>query len=174
MIYSNFISLLQQEANFLVINHKILGLEEDIKQKKFESSFQKALLNIIYTSEILSDDVRTILKSFELTEPQYNILRILAGSFPESLSPRDIKKVMIFKKSDMTRLMDRLSKKALVSRKVCLQNRRQVDILITKKGQNLLDKVNPQISEKVYGRLSDKLTVKEAQALSNVLDKIRS
>lgn len=150
-----------------------MGIEEDIKQVKFESAYHKVLLNILYTSEIISDDIRTILKSFELTEPQYNILRILAGSFPSSLTPGDIKRVMIFKKSDLTRLMDRLSKKGLVSRKVCLHNRRQVDILITKKGQNLLEKINPMITDIVYGKISNKLTEKEAQTLSKLLDKIR-
>ena len=158
---------------FFPFNHYILGLEDDIRQEIFESTYQKVLLNILYTSEILSVDVRAILKSFELTEAQFNILRILAGSYPSSLTPGDIKKVMIFKKSDMTRLIDRLSKKRLVSRKVCLQNRRQVDLMITKKGQNLLLKINPIISEQIYGQLSLKLTEKEAQTLSKLLDKIR-
>lgn len=151
-----------------------MGLEEDIRQHKFESNFQKVLLNILYTSEFLSNSIRPILKSFKLTEPQYNILRILAGSHPQSLTPGEIKKVMIFKRSDLTRMMDRLNTKDLISRKICPENRRKVNINITPKGMDLLNKINPMISEGTNIQLANKLTKAEVDQLNKLLDKLRA
>lgn len=150
-----------------------LGLQEDIKQKNFESAFQKVLLNILYTSEYFSNKVRSILKSFDLTEPQFNILRILAGSNPKSLSPGDIKKVMVFKRSDLTRMMDRLESKELIKRKICPENRRQVNINITESGLKVLSKVNPVINQEIYSDISHNINEKEADILSQLLDKLR-
>ena len=151
-----------------------MSLEKDIKQATFSSVYQKMVLNIVYTAEWLNRETNQIFKQYSITNSQFNILRILAGSNPTPLSPGAIKEVMIFKSSDLTRLLDRLEKKELVSRILCASNRRKIDVGITEKGLALLGQINPKIQEKTADFYQNKLTVEEAEQMNVWLEKIRS
>lgn len=151
-----------------------MSLESDIKQKTFSSIHQKMMLNVLYTAEWFNKELGTVFKSFEITNSQFNILRILAGSNPKPLSPGEIKEVMIFKSSDLTRLLDRLEKKELVDRILCPTNRRRIDVGITDKGLTLLGKINPAILEKTKKFYEGKISEEEANLVSDCLEKIRS
>ncbi|HSU29134.1 MAG TPA: MarR family transcriptional regulator, partial [Chitinophagaceae bacterium] len=107
-----------------------------------------------------------------ITPQQFNILRILRGSFPEPLSTLQIRERMLEKMSDTSRIVDRLITKGLVKKVVCKKDRRLVDVIITDKGKKLLEKLDTRQDEMdaVLGKLSEK----EAMALSELLDKIRS
>lgn len=151
-----------------------MSLETDIKQKAFSSIHQKMMLNVLYTAEWLNKELGKVFKSYEITNSQFNILRILAGSNPKPLSPGEIKEVMIFKSSDLTRLLDRLEKKELVNRILCPTNRRRIDVAITDKGLNLLNEINPAILEKTKKFYEEKISEEEAGLVSTCLEKIRS
>jgi DNA-binding MarR family transcriptional regulator len=149
-----------------------MGLEQDIKQKKFSSPYHKAMLNILYTSNWMEDQFKPIMKEFDVTTQQFNVLRILRGRHPEACTASDIKAVMIDKSPDLTRLLDRLIDKKLVTRNTCADNRRKLDILITEQGLDLLSTMDP-VLKKQHEETSKRISQKEASELSRILDKLR-
>lgn len=148
-----------------------MKIEEEIKQRKFINGRQKAHLNILFTANWLVDKTKEVLKPFDLTHQQYNVLRILKGRFPDSCAAYDIKEVMIDKGPDLTRLIDRLIVKDYVTRSECEENRRKLDITITKKGLDLIKKIEPLLKKQLIDQA--KITNKEADELSRILDKMR-
>jgi MarR family transcriptional regulator, 2-MHQ and catechol-resistance regulon repressor len=78
---------------------------------------------------------------------------------------------MLDKMSDTSRIVDRLLVKGLVKKSTCPKDKRLVDVLITEKGQKLLKKIDSEADHiaEIMGNLSDK----EAEQLSNLLDKLR-
>jgi len=146
-------------------------LEDEIKQARFSSSKQKATLNVIFTAAWINDRFRNLLKPYDLTPQQYNVLRILKGRYPKAANPGEIKEVMLDKNPDLTRLCDRLSKSGLIQRNIDRQNRRKMNIRITDKGIALLDILQPIISSLDVSFVA--LNNDEAEALSDLLDKMR-
>lgn len=132
-----------------------------------------AIINILYTSNWLKDYYKSIFDPFELKSQHYNVLRILKGRYPNATSPGEIKEVMLDKAPDLTRLIDKLVLMKLVDRNSCSENRRKVDVLINKKGIELLGQID--IKMNVFDEnYKLKLNDEEAEQLSNLLDKLRS
>lgn len=149
-----------------------MGIEQDIQQTKFHSNFQKAAINLLFTSGWLRDRMKLIFDREDITAQQFNILRILRGSFPDPLSTLQIRDRMLEKMSDTSRLVDRLVLKGLVKKITSATDRRLVDVLITEKGKKLLGRLDAQQEE--MDAILQQLTDKEAAQLSELLDKMRS
>jgi DNA-binding MarR family transcriptional regulator len=149
-----------------------MPLEEDIRQDKFYSDQQKAAINILYTGSWLYNINAGYLKKFGITPEQFNVLRILRGSFPKPMMLAEITERMIDKSSNCTRLVEKLKQKGFVSRVTCENNRRQVDISITDKGQQLLKKIDA--SQPTWLETIGKISKAEAKELNRILDKLRS
>lgn len=149
-----------------------MRLEDELKQSKFQSEYQKAVLNIFFTSNWLSSDSAKILKPFDISSQQYNVLRILRGQGGNAISVNNIMSRMIDKMSNTSRLVEKLRKKELVERVVCEHDRRQVDIRITEKGLKLLEKCTVEMDQ--FDNLCLKISKKEAQQLNLILDKVRA
>jgi DNA-binding MarR family transcriptional regulator len=148
-----------------------MGLQEDIKQTKFRNDYQKAAINILYTYGWLAQRVKRFLKKHELTSQQYNVLRILRGSYPKPLSTLQIRERMLDKMSDSSRIVDRLVIKQLVIKKACEHDKRLVDVFISEEGLNMLAKIDG--AEKDIDSHLSNITEAEALELSRILDKIR-
>ena len=148
-----------------------MRIEEEIKQAKFANAYQKAAINLIYTLGWLKDRTKSIFETEDITSQQFNILRILRGSFPEPLSTLQIRERMLEKMSDTSRIVDRLITKGLVKKITCKQDRRLVDVIITDKGKKLLERLDAKQDE-IDGVLKN-LSEQDANILSNLLDKIR-
>lgn len=148
-----------------------MKLEEEIIQQNFDSEYHKAAVNIIYTSNWLMDIHAKVIKPYNITVQQYNILRILRGQYPKVVNLKLIKKRMLDKMSDVSRLVERLREKELVERKVCPSDRRHMDIYITEKGLNLLQNLEEEIN-KINHSLT-LLDVDEIILLNKLLDKLR-
>lgn len=149
----------------------MVTIEEEIKQQKFRSDYQKALINLLYTASWVQGKQQAFFKPFQITAQQFNILRILKGQHPNSISATEIKSRMLDKNSDVSRLLDRLIAKTLVTKRTCPNDKRATDVNITEEGLELLrtlDKYQTQID----GMLA--LTQEEAQQLSMLLDKCRA
>lgn len=148
-----------------------MGIEKDIQQSKFRNVYQKAAINLIYTVGWMRDKTKELFEAEDITPQQFNILRILRGSFPEPLSTLQIRERMLEKMSDTSRIVDRLITKGLVKKLVCKNDRRLVDVVITDKGKKLLERLDARQNEidGVLGNLSEK----DANILSDLLDKIR-
>ena len=118
-------------------NKKKMKIEKEINQKSFKSEFQKLAVNLLYTSNWLVSHQKKIFEREGITTAQYNILRILRGQHPEPLAINILKKRMLHKMSDTSRLVERLRTKGLVKREICIGDRRKSDVSITKKGLDL-------------------------------------
>lgn len=135
---------------------------------KFPNNKVKAMLNIVYTANWLSQHQNAFFKPFGISPQQYNILRILKGE-GEALKVQVIKERMIEKSPNTTRLMDKLCAKNLIQRINCESDRRVVHVEITSTGLRVLE----EISAKNRNNLLDKISEAEAKKLSDLLDKIR-
>jgi len=149
-----------------------MGIQEEIKQKDFRSPYQKAFINIIYTNNWLQEQVRSLLQSEELTNQQFNVLRILRGSHPDPLSTLQIRERMLDKMSDTSRIVDRLMKKDFVTKMTCPSDKRLVDVSITSLGLEKLAKIDEK--EILIDQSLNNLSPAEAETLSALLDKIRA
>lgn len=147
-------------------------LEEEIKQRRFQSDYHKAVVNVMYTGNWLHAQNSCNLKQFQLTPEQYNVLRILRGSHPKPLMLTDITSRMLDKSSNATRLVEKLRLKNLVRREQCENNRRQVDIMITGKGLELLQQIDREQEE--WNFIDKKISTADAKELNRILDAIRS
>ena len=148
-----------------------MPLEQDIKQEKFESEFQKIAVNILFTSSWLYNINADRLKPHDITPEQYNVLRILRGSHPKALMLAEVTCRMIDKSSNATRLVEKLRIKSLVKREICEGNRRQVDIFITDKGLAILKKIDADETEWIATLKN--ISKAEAVELNRILDKLR-
>lgn len=124
-----------------------MGILEDIKQSKdFKSPYEKLLVNVLYTSSWLLDQQGKVFKNHGITSPQYNVLRILRGQFPDPCTVNTIIDRMLDKMSNASRIVDRLELKGLVARTVCESDRRAKDVVITEKGLQVLEEVDTDLS----------------------------
>ena len=147
-------------------------LEVEIQQQQnFGNEYEKVMVNILYTSSWLYNMNVSRMKKHSVTPEQYNVLRILRGSAPKPLMLGDITSRMIDKSSNATRLVEKLRQKGLVDRKICKNNRRQVDINITPKG--LLILTNLDAESDLWIKMMQGINKKEAQQLNKLLDKLR-
>ena len=133
----------------------------------------KTLINIQYTSRILEEKFAALLKEYDLSTPQFNVLRILRGQKGKPASLACIQERMVDRSSNTTRLVDKLIKKELVSRRICPDNRRKVEIEITTNGLTLLKELDPLTSAENASNTSS-LNDDELVTLNNLLDKLRT
>jgi|SRR5688572_12068508 MarR family transcriptional regulator, 2-MHQ and catechol-resistance regulon repressor len=149
-----------------------MGIDQDILQSKFRNEHQKATLNLLYTSNWITERTKELFATEDITPQQFNILRILRGSHPQPLSTLQIRERMLDKMSDTSRIVDRLIAKGVVKKAICKDDRRLVDVMITDKGRKLLERLDARQDEmdSIIGNLSKK----EAAVLSELLDKIRN
>ncbi|KJS05224.1 MAG: transcriptional regulator [Flavobacteriales bacterium BRH_c54] len=148
-----------------------MRIEDEIKQNKFHSEYQKLAINILFTNQWLTTNTTKILKPFGISPQQYNVLRILKGQSPNAISVSNIMDRMIDKMSNTSRLVEKLRQKELIERVTCEKDRRQVDVKITKKGLDLLEKVKTEMN--AFKTISNNLTEKEAKTINELLDKMR-
>jgi len=148
-----------------------MKIEDEIKQSKFHSEYQKLAINILFTNQWLTTNTTKILKPFGISPQQYNVLRILKGQSPNAISVSNIMDRMIDKMSNTSRLVEKLRQKELIERVTCEKDRRQVDVKITKKGLDLLEKVKTEMN--AFKTISNNLTEKEAKTINELLDKMR-
>lgn len=148
-----------------------MGIEQDIQQTNFRNDYQKGLVNLIYTHGFITEKLKGIFSRSGITSQQYNILRILRGA-GKPLSTLELRKRMLVKMSDTSRLVDRLIIKDLVKKITCSQDKRLVDISITPVGLKLLTELEKFNDE--MDHLLKPLTLEEVNSLNTLLDKIRA
>lgn len=143
---------------------------DDAIQSKFNSPQQKAIINIRYTSNFLGNIQTQFMSKFDLSMPQFNILRILRGAKGD-INVNTVKDRMIEKSPNTTRLMDKLIDKGLIHRSRCKEDRRVVYVRITENGLKLLRQIDEHMD--VSSLINANLTDEEANTLSDLLDKVR-
>ncbi len=150
-----------------------MSIEKEIKQTKpFRSSYQKVLVNLLFTTNWINTEQSAILKPHGLSPQQYNVLRILRGQHPAPITINGIIERMLDKMSNASRLVDKLLGKDLVTRTDNISDRRACDIRITEKGLQLLYTID-DLQTKWEASLQG-LSPEEAAQLSDLLDKMRN
>jgi DNA-binding MarR family transcriptional regulator len=154
-------------------------LAEEIKKKlPFDSAAEEALLNLMRTCSVLSAPSEQLFKQHGISPPKYNILRILRGSTRtgqcgrHGLPSLEIAQRMITRVPDITRLVDGLEHEGLVQRTRCTEDRRVVYVGITRKGLDLLDRIDQPLAA-VTRDLLAQFTNDELAELNRLLVKAR-
>ncbi len=147
-----------------------MSLEQDINQPVFKTVHHKALLNLIFTTSWLNEKIKVIFDKEDITAQQFNILRILRGA-GQPISTLQIRQRMLDKMSDTSRIVDRLVTKDYVTKQICPADKRLVDVIISRKGIELLLKLD-SFDEQIHSYLKN-ISAEEAGQLNELLDKIR-
>ncbi len=148
-----------------------MSIEKEINQRVFNSEYQKATVNIIFTCNWIQEKMKQFFEPNDITLQQFNILRILRGS-KLPLSTMEIRERMMDKMSDTSRLVDRLTNKGLAKKQINENDKRLVDVTITKQGQELLLKLDAEQTR--LDNIVAGLSKEEAALLNTLLDKIRT
>lgn len=149
-------------------------IEQEIQQGGFVNEQVKANINLLYTANFLYNRLSVLLKPFDLTHEQFNVLRIMRGSYPSNMCQKDILSRMIAPSSNMTLLIKKLKSKKLVNVEQAEHDRREYIISITEEGLNRLSKIDAHFEiEKDKVKINN-LSDEEAKTLNQLLDKIRT
>ena len=146
-------------------------LKKRLKQSKFENLDQEVALNLLVSAYFLRSKHDEVMIKFGLTLPQYNVLRILKGVYPEGHPRCEIIDRMIEPAPDVTRIIDRLMKEKLVERFNSTEDKRLSMTRITEKGIKLLDKAHPEVHA-LGNYISSTLSSSEKKTISDLLEKI--
>jgi DNA-binding MarR family transcriptional regulator len=157
-------------TNFTITNMKI---EDVIKSNVTLDNAKKAVLNIMYTQNVITDSFNEILKPYDLSGEQYNVLRILRGQKGSPANMFLIQERMIAKTSNTTRLVDKLLLKKFVTREVCPDNRRKIEVHVTQKGLDILTELDPKVIEHEQ-KFAKNLSLEELSQLNQLLEKFRN
>jgi DNA-binding MarR family transcriptional regulator len=147
-----------------------MGIEKDIQQQIFRNEYQKACVNIIFSANWLHEKINVFLEEEDITQQQYNILRILRGS-QKPLSTLQIRERMLDKMSDTSRIVERMLRKGLVEKNICSSDKRLVDVVLTQEGYTVLEKLDKRNEE--IDNILEHLSIEEAEMISRLLDKMR-
>lgn len=134
----------------------------------FKDEWVKALLNIKYTSGWFDQLGHKALSPYNISEQQYNILRILRGA-KKAITVNTVRDRMVQKSPNITRLMDKLCEKALIDRSRCENDRRVVYVKIAEPGLKLLEDIDLSSFDVPLRKISEE----EARELNRILDKLR-
>lgn len=131
----------------------------------------QAIHEIIKLGHHITDAVSRELKEYDISEPQYNVLKILKGA-NAPITVQTIQEQMVQKSSNVTRLIDKLVVKKLVIRQECSSNRRKMDISITKNGEEFLRKLD-RVVVQFHEPMKQRLGQTELVTLKELIEKLK-
>nr|WP_315190826.1 MarR family transcriptional regulator [uncultured Flavobacterium sp.] len=150
-----------------------MKIEDVLKSTVPMDNSKKIILNILYTQNVITENFNEILKPYDISGEQYNVLRILRGQKGNPANMCMIQERMLAKTSNTTRLVDKLLLKELVTREVCPENRRKIEVMITQKGLDVLKELDPKVTQH-EASFSKNLNADEIKLLSQLLEKYRN
>lgn len=150
-----------------------MKIEEIIKStREIEDKYHRTYLNIVYSGIWLEQETIGPLKRFDLTHPQYNVMRIVNG-YKQPITVASIQQRMLFKTSNVTRIIDRLVSKAYLTKESCTKDRRVVLVNISDEGRNILEQIHNELYQNVASVISKNLSFEETVLMGELLDKMR-
>lgn len=149
----------------------MVKIEEAIQQKEFKDPYNKVVVNLLYTNSFLVTSQNALFKPYGISPEQYNVLRILRGQNGLPTTVSSIQERMLNKMSNASRLIEKLKLKGFVKRSECPNDRRQVDVLITEKGLEVLKELQLKVEE--GNKTFVHLNIEEVNQLNDLLDKLR-
>lgn len=118
-----------------------------VRTPKFDSLEQEVFLNLWRTYDRLKLLEEDVFGQVGLSAQQYNTLRLLQASHPTSMHILELGSRLISRAPDMTRLLDRLEQRGLLSRERRPENRRVVEVSISTQGLKLLDEIHEKVQQ---------------------------
>jgi DNA-binding MarR family transcriptional regulator len=150
----------------------MVRVEQELLQKRpFRSDKERLIVTIMRTGAWICEQFERELEPYGISQQQYNVLRILRGS-GEPLSTSDIRRRMIDRASDTSRIVDRLIAKGLVEKSICPLDRRRIEVRLTPRGEQLLETLEPVV--RAFHQRTNVLTAEERQMVIEYLDRLRS
>ncbi len=146
-----------------------MNVEERIKTEGNIPLEKRTIIHLILVSNIINEKIALVLKPFDISIQQFNVLRILRGQKGKPANLSTLNERMVTKMSNTTRLVDKLIRKEYVERHICPSNRRKIEITITAKGQEQLNIMDTLVSE-TEKRLLHRFSVVELQQLNTLLN----
>jgi DNA-binding MarR family transcriptional regulator len=144
-----------------------------MKQELAENHpYMRMVVHILRAGQIIDHKVSDAIKEFGVTHIQFNVLRILEHRMPEKLSLNDISDGLLFRTSDVSRLVDRLVKNGLVNRTICPDNRRKLELEITDKGLEVIRLSVPKINEALDGFYKENFNEEEREMIIDMMKRI--
>jgi DNA-binding MarR family transcriptional regulator len=151
-----------------------MDLRSEIKQTRpFRSLYEEASLNIARTESILRASMDDVLALYGLSATQYNVLRILRGAGAAGLCRNEIRSRLISRMPDVSRLVDRLEEAGLVERKRSTADRREVNTILTRRGRDLVDRLDPVVAAE-HASWFGHMSPDELQTLTSLLTRVRN
>lgn len=148
---------------------------ENKEAANYQNEFHRLRVNLLYMGNWIRVEANEILEEFDLTQQQFNALRILRGQIgverDTSFSTQDLRELLLDKMSDTSRLVDRLVKKEVIHKKPCDHDARRVHLTITEKGLALLSEIDQQMHR--LDKIVSKISAQEAEQVNDLLDKIK-
>lgn len=149
-----------------------MKIEEEVKSTINMDISKKVMLNINFTRNTITDKFNEILRPYSISGEQYNVLRILRGQKAKIVNMAAIQNRMLTKNSNTTRLIDKLLVKNMVSRGICPDNRRKMEIQITDTGLKALEELDLKVIEHDQ-YFTQNLNNEELTTLNDLLEKLR-
>jgi DNA-binding MarR family transcriptional regulator len=145
--------------------------EEILQTKPFATMEEELLVSLLRTTDVLHQRFEQIIRPFNISMTQYNVLRILRGAEPDGRTCGEIGERMIAREPDVTRLLDRMDKAGLLKRTRDSDDRRVVVTRITASGLKLLDELEPKL-RKLDGLLKP-MGERKIETMLKLLDEVR-
>ncbi len=150
-----------------------MEIEKEIKSSVHLNNAKKVVLNLLFTENIVAERLNIILKPFDISAEQFNVLRILRGQKGKAINMGAIQERMLARNSNTTRLVDKLLLKKFVMRANCVVNRRKIEVTILQDGLDVLSALDPLIIEHEQ-HFANNLTSEEISMLNILLEKYRN
>ena len=149
-------------------------LQREIHQTKaIRCPEEEATLNIVRTADVLMLALGDVLKPHLLSATQYNVLRILRGAGEQGASCKDIGSRLLTRDPDITRLMDRLEERGLVTRDRAGQDRRVVRHRLSGAGLELVNELDGPI-EALHRKTMGHMKAGKLRELVRLLEEVRA
>ena len=138
-----------------------------------QETTRKTVIRILTSGYKINDELSSLFKKFDLSIPQFNVLRILRGQKGKPANLSTVQEHMIHKMSNTTRLIDKLIQKGFVKRNICENNRRKIEVYITNSGLHLLKSIDDRLDNK-ESFILENLNIEEKKELIRILSKIKT
>jgi DNA-binding MarR family transcriptional regulator len=149
-----------------------MSIESEIQSKGFLLDQEKTFVNVILSGALFYTQINIFFKRYNLTEPQYNVLRILRGSYPKKMLTSDLQSRLLHKSSNATRLLKKIIDKGLIISVQCKEDKRQYFHSLTPKGLTLLATIDPHLKKYCIEQIT--LSPSKLEQLNSLLDELRN
>ena len=144
-----------------------------LRQEMRQETTRNTVISILTSGYKINDELSSLFKKFDLSIPQFNVLRILRGQRGKPANLSTVQERMIHKMSNTTRLIDKLIQKGFVKRNICENNRRKIEIYITNSGLELLKSIDETLNNK-ESFILENINLEEKKELLRILSKIKT